>query len=141
LPEQLNKVFTYRPPDSLELSRTIKDIQKPVSDYMRIPEKKIRQDFPDSYEYRLLFMIFRKFDALVRNYGGTFCVVFSHKKPETFELGHYLEKNNIQYFDIFSYVNDRRTKEAHFQVDGHWNQYGHYLVARGFFELILEKCL
>ena len=141
LPEQLNKAFTYEPPDSRAFSEATKDIDKPVSNYMRITEKKIRQVLPDSYEYRLLFMIFKKFDALVKNYGGTFYVVFSHKKPETFELGHYLEKENIEYIDIFSYVNDHRTKEAHFQVDGHWNQYGHYLVARGFFELIRDGYL
>ncbi|MGD9037969.1 MAG: hypothetical protein PVF10_15515 [Syntrophobacterales bacterium] len=141
LPEQLNKTFTYEPPDSREFSKATKDIDKPVRDFMKIPEKKIRQNLPDSYEYRLLFMIFKKFDALVRNYGGTFYVVFSHKKPETFMLGHYLEKENIEYLDIFSYVNDHRTKKAHFQLDGHWNQYGHYLVARGFFELIRDKYL
>jgi 2-hydroxy-3-keto-5-methylthiopentenyl-1-phosphate phosphatase len=108
---------------------------------MKIPEKKIPHDFPDSYEYRLLFMIFKKFDALVKDYGGKFYVVFSHKKPETFMLGHYLEKENIEYIDIFSYVNDHRTKEAHFPVDGHWNEYGHYLVARGFFEVIRDRYL
>jgi len=141
LPEQLNKAFTYEPPDSREFSKATSDINKPVNDYMRIPEKKIRKNFPDGYEYRLLFMIFRKFDALVKNYGGTLYVVFSHRKPETFELGHYLEKENIEYIDIFSYVNDHRTKKAHFQMDGHWNEYGHYLVAKGFFELIRDKYL
>ena len=141
LPEQLNKAFTYEPPDSREFSKATSDINKPVNYYMRIPEKKIRKNFPDGYEYRLLFMIFRKFDALVKNYGGTLYVVFSHRKPETFELGHYLEKENIEYIDIFSYVNDHRTKKAHFQMDGHWNEYGHYLVAKGFFELIRDKYL
>jgi hypothetical protein len=67
LPEQLNKAFTYEPPDSREFSKATNDNDKRVSDYMKIPEKKIPHDFPDSYEYRLLFMIFKKFDALVKD--------------------------------------------------------------------------
>ena len=86
-------------------------------------------------------MIFKQLDALINEYGGRLYVVFSHNKPENFDLAHYLETENIRYMDIFSYINDRRTKSTHFQMDGHWNEYGHFLVGSGLYELILERHL
>ena len=139
LPEQLNRTFSYEPPDSREFIEATRNTDRPMGDYMRISKEKMNPDLPSSYDHRLLFAIFKQLDDLVRDYGGRLYVVFSHNKPENFDLGHYLEKENIRYIDIFSYVNDHRTKSTHFQLDGHWNEYGHYLVGKGLFELILEK--
>ena len=139
LPEQLNRTFSYEPPDSREFMETKNIPNRPIGDYMRISKEQIQTNLPSSYDHRLLFAIFKQLDHLVKNYGGKLYVIFSHNKPENFALGHYLEKEHIGYIDIFSYINDHRTKSAHFQLDGHWNEYGHYLVGKGLFELISKK--
>ena len=139
MPEQLNRTFAYEPPDSREFIEAAKNTGRPIGEYMKMSKEKMNRDIPSSYDHRLLFAIFKRLDNLLQDYGGRLYVVFSHNKPENFDLGPYLARENIRYIYIFSYINDHRTKSTHFQLDGHWNEYGHYLVGKGLFELIMDE--
>ena len=141
LPEQLNRTFTYEPPDERISSSPPGRGARSMENYIRIPEEKVLENLPMSYNHRLLYAIFKKFNRLVKSYGGKLYIVFSHGGQEDFPLGHYAEKEGIGYISVFRYLNDRKTKEVLLKLDGHWNEYGHFLVGRSFFELIREKHL
>ena len=136
MPEQLFSNFTYLPPDDYEYTISPKDPSKPFSEYTTLNVKV--DPLPTSDNYRLLFSIFKEFDNTVKGYGGKFGVVFSHTEPAITPLGHFLDLERIPFFDLNSYIQDSQTAAAHFEIDGHWNSYGHFLTARGLSEFVLE---
>ncbi len=135
LPEQLNKTFAYTPPEGYDLLDEIREVEKPVNEYMNRVET--TKELPDSEVHQLLFAIFSNFNESVQQYGGDFIVIFSHDAPENYALAHFLKEESIQFFDLHTYINDRRTQAAHFPIDGHWNEYGHSIVGHGFYEVVL----
>ncbi len=136
-PEKLNHIFTYEPPKDYDQTEAIYNLDKPVSEYISNIET-IRES-PNSEEHRLLFAIFNELNHSVNQYGGELVVIFSHDSPESYALGHYLKENSIPFFDMNNYVIDHRTEAAHFPIDGHWNEYGHRIVAQGFYEMIADS--
>lgn len=134
VPELLNKTFSYAPPpmrDFVEATRTVDHL---FSHYLQLSDE--LTDVPTDYEHRLLFAIFERLGKQAGSYGGKVFIGFSHMDPSGSAFAHSAYRSGIGSLNLFSYVNDHRTRPAHLSRDGHWNEYGHYLVAKAFFETV-----
>ena len=94
-------------------------------------------ELPQGDTHRLLFAIFNRLGEQVSASGGKLFIAFGHT-DEALEspLARSAHRSGIGSLGLFSYVNDHRTQPAHLARDGHWNEYGHYLVARAFHEVL-----
>ncbi len=136
LPEQLNRTFAHNPPPMRDLVEATHTVDRPIADYLRIFDDGSSSDVPADDRHRLLFAIFERFRETVSRSGGRLFIGFFDRNPRELPLARYAHRSDIGSVDLFSYINDHRTRPANLAKDGHWNEYGHYLTAKALFEAV-----
>jgi hypothetical protein len=96
---------------------------------------------PAGEDDRLLAAIVDRLHERVTGYGGTLYVAFSHDPPERSPLAGHLAERRVASLDLHAYMADHRQGPIGLPVDRHWNEHGHALVARAFFEVLRRRHL
>jgi hypothetical protein len=136
LPEELNHTFVHHPPPMRDFVEAPQAVNRPIAEYLQVSDDGRSSDFPTDYKYRLLFAIFGRFGEVVSRAGGKLFIGFIDRSPRELPLARFAHRSGIGSVDLFSYINDHRTRPAHLTKDGHWNEYGHYLAAKALFEAV-----
>ena len=136
VPEQLNRTFAYEPPPMREFVAATPTVDYSIEHYLGVSDDP-SIELPQGSTHRLLFAIFKRFGEQVSASGGKLFIGFSHTEEALQSpLARSVHRSGIGSLSLFSYVNDHRTQPAHLARDGHWNEYGHYLVGRAFFAVV-----
>ncbi len=82
--------------------------------------------------------VYKRISDVVSNYGGVVRIIIASKSSTNDPIVRYLDANEIEYFDMRAYIADARSKATRFLVNGHWNEYGNYLVGMSLFRIVTE---
>ena len=82
--------------------------------------------------------VYKRISDVVSNYGGEVRIIIASESSTNDPIVRYLDANEIEYFDMRTYIADARSKATRFPVNGHWNEYGNYLVGMSLFRIVTE---
>ncbi len=108
-----------------------------------LPYTKKNDDYNESKteldRHLLTRLVYKKLYQQIQSYGGKLRVVIVGGDSDRNELlKEMMEEESIPYFDMRLYMSDMKVSLTRFPVNGHWNEYGNYLVGTGLFEIVTE---
>jgi hypothetical protein len=137
LPEKLNKsVFGYEVSEDSQNPVKFGEAVKPVSWYIQRNEKDAPID--KSYSSRLTQAVYKKLHNLVSSYGGSTRIVIANHDENNELLKQLMDEIEIPHFDLASIIDHAKMRSIKFPLNGHWNEYGHFLAGKYLFRLVKE---
>jgi hypothetical protein len=83
-------------------------------------------------------LVYKRISDAVSNYGGLARVIIASESDLNGLIVRYLDASEVEYFDMRAYIADAKSKATRFPVNGHWNEYGNYLVGMSLFRIVTE---
>ena len=83
-------------------------------------------------------LIYMKLKDLVTSYGGTTRIIFASEGESNAPIARFLDTQEIKFFYMSAYIENRRLKATRFPINGYWNEYGNYLAGMGLFQIVTQ---